>query len=179
MAQRKKCRGKKKAKPVFRGQVETDLIDQLLRRFVVLVKRGLELMLTEPSELVREECRQQPELAYQARDIPALVLWTAVGISEQSWAEFSQQVLGQPAWQEVLGVSTAADLERLDEAIQQWERLPNRLIELAVHDGLKEGDKREQRPVGQKPAVQPESAQFIGASRVLKLLKKQLRPWLK
>lgn len=88
MAQRKKRRGKKR-KPVFRGQVETKVIDQLLCRFVRLVKHGLELMLTEPSELVQEEFRQAPELAYQARDIPALVLWTAMGVSERSWAEFS------------------------------------------------------------------------------------------
>ena len=88
-------------------------------------------------------------------------------------------MLGQPAWQEVLGVSTATDLEQVYDTITQWERLPNRVIELAVHDGLKEGDKRERRPAGQQPAVQTESSEFIGASGMLKLLKKQLRPWLK
>ena len=88
-------------------------------------------------------------------------------------------MLGQPAWQEVLGVSTATDLEQVYDTITQWERLPNRVIELAVHDGLKEGDKRARRPAGQQPAVQTESSEFIGASGVLKLLKKQLRPWLK
>lgn len=179
MAHRKKRRGRKPKPPVFRSQVETEVIDQMLGRFVALVKRGLELILTEPSELVQEEFRQQPELAYQARDIPALVLWTAVGVFERPWAEFSQQVLGQPAWQEVLGVATATDLEQMYDTIAQWERLPNRVIELAVHDGLKEGDKRERRPAGQQPAVQTESSEFIGASVVLKLLKKQLRPWLK
>lgn len=179
MAQRKKRRDKKQSKPVFRGQVEADVIDLLLRRFAGLVKRGLELMLTEPSELVREEFRQEPELRYQATEIPALVLWTAMGLWEQPWAQFSQRVLSDPVWQEVLGVSSAAELAQLSETIQQWERLPDRLIGLAVHDGLKEGDKQEQRPAGQKPAVQNEAAEFIGASRVLKLLKKQLRPWLK
>ena len=79
MAHRKKRRGKKPKPPVFRSQVETEVIDQMLGRFVALVKRGLELILTEPSELVQAEFRQQPELAFQAKDIPALVLWTAVG----------------------------------------------------------------------------------------------------
>ncbi len=115
MAQRKKRRGKKTSKPVFRGQVEMEMIDQLLRRFVGLVKRGLELMLTEPSELVREEFRQQPDLVYQVTDIPALVVWTAVGISERPWVEFSQQVVEQPAWQAVLGVFTAVELEQVSE----------------------------------------------------------------
>lgn len=178
MAHRKKRQGKK-PKPVFREQVETAMVDQLLCRFVALVRRGLELMLTEPSELVQKEFRQQPELVYRAADIPVLVLWTALGVLEWPWAEFKQQVLAQATWQEVLEVSTAAELDRLYDPISQWERLPNRVIELAVHDGLKEGDKREQRPAGQKPAVQSEVAEFIGASRVVKLLKKQLRPWLK
>jgi len=179
MARRKKRRGQKKSKPVFRGRVETEVISQLLCRFVALVKRGLELMLSDPSELVRAEFRQEPALVYEVGEIPVLVLWTAVGVWERPWAEFQQQVLEQPVWQQVLGVSTVAELEPLYATLQRWERLPTRLIELAVHDGLKEGDKQEQRPLGQQPPVQKEVAEFIGASRVLKLLKKQLRPWLK
>lgn len=112
MAHRKKRQGKK-SKPVFREQVETALVDQLPGRFVALVRRGLELMLTEPSELVQKEFRQQPELVYQAADIPVLVLWTALGVLEQPWAEFKQHVLTQAIWQEVLAVTTAAELERV------------------------------------------------------------------
>ena len=48
--------------PVFRSRVEDELVDQLLRKFVQLVKQGLELMLSAPSDLTRKEQRQQPAL---------------------------------------------------------------------------------------------------------------------
>ena len=53
-----------KPKPEFRGQVETELVDRLLYRFVALVKHGLELMLRNPSELTRKEFRKNPELVH-------------------------------------------------------------------------------------------------------------------
>jgi len=163
-------------KPEFRSRVEAEVVDRLLYRFVALVKRGLELMLDAPSELTRKEFRRNPELVYTAEEIPTLVLWAAVGAYELPWPEFCQHVLTHPQWAELLGVETQADLDRLNLPL---ERCPHRLIELAVHDALKEGDKQDQRPAAQRPAAQAECAEFIGVSRVLKLLKKRLRPFLK
>jgi len=68
---------------------------------------------------------------------------------------------------DVLDVSSQAELDQLYAAIGRWERAPIRVIELAVHDGLKKGDKRDLRPDAQRPLVQDEYAEFIGASRVL------------
>ncbi len=165
-----------KPKPEFRGQVEAELVDQLLYRFVALVKHGLELMLRNPSELARKEFRQNPDLVYSAEEIPALVLWVAVGAYELPWPAFCQHVLAHPKWAELLGVETQADLERLAVGL---EHCPVRIIELAVHDGLKEGDKQDQRPAEQRPPVREECAEFISITLVLKLLKKRLRPFLK
>ena|GEM_PF-1968200 len=178
MARHRRSR-RHKPKPAFRDQVEMEVIDQLLCRFVALVKLGLHLMLTTPSELARDEFRKHPHLVYTEAGIPALVLWVAWGVYELPWAEFCQHVLSHPALMEVLGVSGQAELDRLYSEIAGWERLPIRLIELAVHDGLKDGDKRDCRPDGQRPVVREEYAEFIGATRVLKLLKKKLRPFLK
>ena len=162
-------------RPEFRGKVEAEVVDRLLYRFVVLVKRGLELMLHTPSELANEEFRRNPELTYTAEQIPVLLLWAAVGAYELPWSEFCQHVLTHPAWAELLEVQTQDDLDHLSTG---FDHCPVRLVELAVHDGLKEGDKQDQRPPQQKPPVRDEFAEFIGASRVLKLLKKRLRPFL-
>jgi hypothetical protein len=72
-------------------------------------------------------------------------------------------------------VQTQADLDALAAG---FERVRMRCIELAIHDALKEGDKRDTRPADQRPAVQDEFTQCIGASQALKLLKKRLRPLL-
>jgi len=177
MARKKDTDGSgRKSKPEFRSKVEDEIVDQLLYRFVVLVKQGLELMLDDPSDLTCKEFRQNPALAHTAEDIPELVLWTAVEAYELPWLEFCQHVLTHPAWASLLGVQTQADLDRLNVG---WGNCPVRLIELAVHDGLKAGDKQDQRPADQKPKVQDEFAEFIGASGVLKMLKKRLRPFLK
>lgn len=165
-----------KPKPVFRSRVEAEVIGELLYRFVALVKHGLELLLKAPSELARKEFRQKPELAYGPADIPVLVAWAAQGAYEMAWPDFCQHVLARPDWQALLGVHTQADLEHLAAG---FEHVQMRLVELAVHDGLKEGDKQDTRPERQKAAVRDEFAEFIGASRVIKLLKKQLRPLLK
>ena len=165
-----------KPKPEFRGQVETELVDQLLHRFVALVKHGLELMLRDPSELARKEFRQNPDLVYTAEEIPVLVLWAAVGAYELPWPAFCQHVLAHPKWAEVLDVETQADLDRLAVGL---DHCPVRVIELAVHDGLKEGDKQEQRSAGQRPSVQEECAKYIRITLILKLLKKRIRSFLK
>ncbi len=180
MAKKKKGAGgsgrKFKPKPEFRSQVEDEIVDQLLYRFVALVQKGLELMLDAPSDLTRTEFRQNPALAYTAEDIPALALWAATMAYELPWPEFRQHILTHPARMTLLGVETKADLDSL---LPDLGNYAVRLLELAVHDALKEGDKQEQRPAGQKPKVQDEFAEFIGASRVLKMLKKRLRPLLK
>ena len=180
MARRKKrvggSRRKPKPKAKFRSKVDIELVDQLLYRFVALVKQGLEVMLCDPSELTQKEFRQNPELAHSSEDIPKLVLWTAVGVHELPLDEFCQHVLTHPAWAELLGVQRQADLEQLKV---DYDHYSMRLIELAVHDRLKEGDKKDRRAVEQRPKVQDEFAEFIGASQVLKLLKKRLRPFLK
>jgi len=146
MAKKKKGAGgsgrESKPKPEFRSQVEEELVDQLLYRFVALVKKGLELMLADPSELRRTEFRQNPALAHTAEDIPELVLWTGVLAYELPWSEFCEQVLTHPAWGSLLGVQSQADLDRLSVGLANYGV---RLIELAVHDALKEGDKQDQR----------------------------------
>lgn len=150
MARRKKHA---KPKPVFRNKVGAELVDELLYRFVALVKHGLELMLRDPSELASKEFRQNPELVYTAEAIPELVLWVALGVYEMTWPEFCQYVWTHPAWAELMGVQTQEDLDLLNV---EFDHCPIRLVELAVHDGLKEGDKKDQRPVEQKPKVRNE-----------------------
>jgi len=173
---KKKHGQRAKSKPAFRGQVTAEVVDRLLYRFVALIKCGLELMLHDPSELTRQEFRRNPDLVYTPAEIPVLVLWAAVGAYELPWPAFCQHVLTHPQWTTLLGVATSADLDRLASGL---ERCPVRVIELAVHDGLKEGDQQEPRPAEQRPAVQEESAKYIRISLVLKLLKKRLRPFLK
>lgn len=163
-------------KPAFRSRVEAEMVDELLRRFVALVKHGLELMLQAPSERAREEFRKKPALAYGPADIPVLVAWTAQGAYEMAWPAFCQHVLTRPQWRELLGAQTQAEL---DDLASGFEHVQMRLIELAIHDALKEGDKQDTRPEGQKAAVQEECAEFIGAAQVIRLLKKRLRPLLK
>jgi len=143
---------------------------------VATVKQGLELMLHTPSEQAKKEFRRRPELAYGAADIPLLLVWTAQGAYERPWPAFCQHVLAHSEWQTLLGVHCQEELDRL---AADFAQVQVRLIELAIHDALKEGDKRDLRPAGQKPQEREELAESIGASQVLKLLKKRLRPLLK
>jgi hypothetical protein len=64
-------------KRVFRQQVDAEVVDTLLRRFVELVKQGLELMLTQPTEWAAKVLRQHPEWVYTAADIPVYIAWAA------------------------------------------------------------------------------------------------------
>lgn len=174
--QRSKSAGlRAKVKAAFRDQVPAEVVDQLIHRFVTLVKHGLELMLRDPSELARQEFRQHPDLVYTIEEIGVLVLWAAVGAYELPWSAFCQHVLTLPQWAALLGVATQADLDRLAVDLEHY---PIRVIELAVHDGLKAGDKQDPRPVEQRPSVQAENAKYIRITLVLKLLKKRLRPFL-
>lgn len=174
----KAARGKpRRAQPkrVFRQQVDAEVVDTLLRRFVELVKQGLTLMLTQPTAWTAKVLRQHPEWAYTAADIPVYIAWAAWTAYELDWVAFCTRVLACPAWQAVLQVQTQADLDRLRD---QFDTVHVRPIELAVHDALKDGDKTDTRPAEEQAAVQDEFTQSIGASHVLKLLKKQLKPLL-
>ncbi len=163
----------------FRSKIEPEDLDELLYRFVSLVKTGLELMLTEPSELASAEFRKNPEYTYTADEIPTLTLWVAEQVYDMSQPDFCQHVLARPEWAGLLGVSIQADLDQLFDLIAEWSCIRFRVIELAVHDGLKEGDKQDRRPEAQKPLVKDEFTEFIGASKVMKMLRKKLRPFLK
>jgi hypothetical protein len=174
---RRKRSGKRSTpKSGFRNQVEAEVVDRLLYRFVALVKHGLELMIRTPSELARKEFRQNPDLVYTSEEIPTLVLWAAVGAHELPWPALCQHILTHSKWAELLSVETQDDLDRLATGL---EYCSVRIIELAVHDGLKEGDKQDQRPAEQKPPVREENAKYIRITLVLKLLKKRLRLFLK
>jgi len=167
----------RRAKPArtFRRRVDDEVIDDLLRRFVELVKRGLELMLTQPSALAERDLRRNPALLYGSADIRVHIVWAAWQAYDLDWPAFCQHVLTHPAWQTVLGVQTQADL---DAAHSGFDGVRVRLIELAVHDALKEGDKQDARPASDPPPAQDPYAEYIGVSQVLKALKKQLRPLL-
>lgn len=169
----------RRSQATFRSKIEPQVIDELLYRFVSTVKEGLVLMLTEASKLATGEFRRHPEYTYTADDIPVLTLWVAEQVYEISRPTFCQHVLANPRWAELLQVSSQADLDRLFNALSDRGNIPFRVIELAVHDGLKKGDKRDDRPAAQRPTVQDEFAEFIGASRVMKMLKKKIRPFLK
>jgi len=164
---------------VLRSKVKPEVVDELLYRFVSLVQTGLELMLTEPSELAIAEFRKHPEYTYTTEDIPVLTVWVAEQVYEIPRSEFCQHVLAKPEWCKLLQVSSQADLDQLFDVITEWKWIPFRVIELAVHDGLKEGDKQDLRPSAQRPAVQDEFEEVIGISQVMKMLRKKLRPFLK
>jgi len=136
-------------------------------------------MLTEPSELAIAEFRKHPEYTYTTEDIPVLTVWVAEQVYEIPRSEFCQHVLAKPEWCKLLQVSSQADLDQLFDVITEWKWIPFRVIELAVHDGLKEGDKQDLRPSAQRPAVQDEFEEVIGISQVMKMLRKKLRPFLK
>jgi len=73
MARCKKKHKGKSPQPVFRSQVEAEAVDRLLCCFAAVVKKGLELMLTDPSDLAKGDFREYPELSYTATGIPALL----------------------------------------------------------------------------------------------------------
>lgn len=137
------------------------------------------MLLATPSELARKEFRRHPEWVYTAVDIAGLVAWAAQGAYEMGWPAFAQHVLSQPAWQTLLGVQTQAELDGLASLAASCGPVQVRLIELALHDAFKAGDQQDPRPADQPPPVDAASAEFIGAARVLKLLKKRLRPRLR
>jgi hypothetical protein len=107
------------------------VVDQLLYRFVALVKQGLELMLRDPSALARDEFDQHPEWVYAPADIPIWVAWAAQGTHEMAWPDFCQHVLEHPNWQALMGVQTQAALDALAAGLGHVRM---RCIELAIHD---------------------------------------------
>jgi hypothetical protein len=77
-------------------------------------------------------------------------------------------VLAHPEWQALLEVQHHAGPDRVSAG---FARVQVRVIQLAVHDALEEGDKQDPRSKAQSAAVRDEFGESIGASRVLELLK--------
>ena len=117
-----------------------------------------------------------PELLYMADNIQALVAWAAQAAFELDWPIFCQHVLAHPTWCELLEMQDQAGVDRLAE---RFSEVAIHLIELAAHDGLKAGDQCDHRPEGPQSKVRDEFDEFIGTSKLMKLLKKRLRPFLK
>ena len=114
-------------------------------------------MLKSPSELASKAFREAPELIYAVGDITRLVAWAACGAYEMDWDQFCRHVLSHLAWCELLEVQDQAGLDHLKGDFSQAQV---RLIELAVHDGLKAGDQCDTRPEGQRSKVRDQFANY-------------------
>ncbi len=166
----------KEASVKFRTGVPTDLVDYLLKRFIQTVGTGLELILSEPSELTRKVLKQNPLWKMGSEANLVLLTWAAFAAWDKPWDEFCQVVLSDPQWQALL---MAPDQATLDQRQAQFDQVAPRLLELAVHDALKEGDKQDNRSAADHRAVETEFDQDIGVAEVLKRLKKRLKATLK
>lgn len=168
--------GKKKSSVKFRTGVPAELVDHLLKQFIQTVRTGLELILSDPSELSGQVLKQNPLWELSPEVNLGLLTWAAFAAWDKPWAEFCQLVLADPDWQALLGVS---DQATLDQRQAQFDQVVPRLVELAVHDALKAGDKQDNRSVMDKGAVETAFDQDIGVAEVIKRLKKRIRPRLK
>jgi len=171
---RSALRGKRPVK--FRTNVPADQVDHLLRAFIKTVKKGLALILSEPSELSQKVLRQTPLWEVSAEMNLVLVTWAAFMAWDKPWAEFCQLVLVDPVWQTLLA---SPDQQTLDERQVQFGAVIPRLVELAVHDALKAGDKQDNRAEEDQRPVETEFSRRIGVAEVLKRLKKRIRTRLK
>lgn len=175
-SRQKKRSGLRQKRPVkFRTNVACDQVDYLLRALIQTVKQGLALLLSEPSALSQKVLRQNPQWAVNAEMNLVLVTWAAFVAWDKPWAEFCQLVLADPVWQALLATP---DQPTLDERRVQFGAVIPRLVELAVHDALKAGDKQDNRAEAERTPVETEFSQRIGAAEVFKRLKKRIRPWL-
>jgi len=176
-AQQPKGRASRKKAPVkFRTNVPPDQVAQLLQAFIKTVKQGLVLILSDPSELTQKVLKQNPLWEVSAAMNLVLLTWAAFVVWDKPWADFCQLILADPAWSALLAVS---DQQTLAERQAQFGAVIPRLVELAVHDALKAGDKQDHRAEEDKTPIEPEFAQRIGVAQVLKRLKKRLKSWLK
>jgi hypothetical protein len=159
-----------------RTNVPPDQVDHLLRAFIKTVKKGLALILSDPSELTQKVLRQNPQWEVSAELNLVLVTWAAFMAWDKPWAEFCQLILTDPAWRALLA---APDQQILDDRQVQFGAVLPRLLELAVHDALKAGDQQDNRAEEDQTPVETEFAGRIGVAEVLKRLKKRIRAWLK
>jgi len=174
--QHKRCALREKGPVKFRTNVPLDQVDHLLQAFIKTVKQGLTLLLSEPSDLSQKVLKQNLQWEVSAEMNLVLVTWAAFAAWDQPWDEFCALILATPTWQALLA---APDQPTLDERQAQFGEVIPRLVELAVHDALKAGDKQDHRAEADQSPVETEFAQRIGAAEVLKRLKKRIRTWLK
>lgn len=160
----------------FRTNVPSDQVDHLLQAFIKTVKQGLALILSEPSELSQKVLRQNPLWEVSAEKNLVLVTWAAFMAWDKPWAEFCPLILADPVWPALLATP---DQQTLDERHVQFGAVIPRLVELAVHDALKAGDKQDHRAEADRTPVETEFSQRIGVAEVLKRLKKRIRSRLK
>jgi hypothetical protein len=173
-----KKKGSRQKKPAakFRAGVPVELADRLLKAFIQTVKTGLALLSSQPSELTRKTLKKNPLWEISTDMNWVLVTWAAFVAWDKTWDEFCQIVLSDSGWQALLHATTRATL---DERRARFGEVIPRLIALAVHDALKEGDKRDNRAEEDKKPVEDELAKRIGVAKVLKMLKKRIRKILK
>jgi hypothetical protein len=174
--QEKRCALREKRPVKFRTNVPFEQVDHLLQVFIKTVKKGLVLILSEPSELSQKVLRQNPQWEVSAEKNLVLVTWAAFMAWDKPWAEFCSLILADPAWPALLATP---DQQSLDERQVQFGAVIPRLVELAVHDALKAGDKQDHRAEADRRPVETEFSRRIGVAEVLKRLKKRIRTRLK
>lgn len=170
----KRRQRRRKPSARFRKQVPKELVTWLIGRLLVLVARGLELVLQEPSETAQQWLKQHPEAWFEAEQVPYILLWVALQAWETDLDELPQY-LNDEAWA-LLGADFVWDPTRIS---QEFERIHPRVVELAIHDALKEGDKADPRPPEEQSTPQEAYEQAIGVAQLLKLFKKRIRSFLK
>jgi hypothetical protein len=169
--------GQKKSSVKFRAGIPAELVDHLLKQFVQTVRTGLELMLSDPSEHTSQVLKQNPWWELSPEINLVLLTWAAFAAWDKPWVEFCQFVLADPEWQALLAVADQATLEQ--RQAQFDKQVVSRLVELAVHDALKAGDKQDNRSAGDKKPVEGEFDRDIGVAKVIKQLKKRITKRLK
>lgn len=158
----------------FRAQVPDELATRLIGRLLALVARGLELLLTEPSETAQKWLKQHPEAWFEAGQVPYILLWVAMQAWESDLEGLPERLDDEA--RALLGPDFVWDPVRLE---QELARLHPRVVELAIHDALKEGDKEDPRPPEERPTPQEEYEQVIAVAQLLKRFKRRVRPFLK
>lgn len=166
----------RRSKPLsrFRTQVPDELVDQLIGRLLSLIARGLELLLKEPSEIAQQWRKEHSDAWFEAKQVPYILLWVAM-LAWKTDLEGLPEHLDDGV-RALLGPDFVWDPVRLEG---EFARLHPRVVELAIHDALKEGDKEDPRPPEERPTPQEEYEEAIGVAELLKLFKRRFRPFLK
>lgn len=158
----------------FRTQVPDELVTWLIGRLLALVARGLELLLTEPSEIAQKWQKKHPEAWFEAEQVPYILVWVAM----QAWEtdlEGLPERLDDEA-RALLGPDFVWDPRRME---QEFARLHPRVVELAIHDAFKEGDEEDPRPPQEQATPEEEFDQAIAVAQLLKRFKRRIRSFLK